>query len=162
MLNDLSFFVAGTYTKRFHTQPTIHNETVGHHTALVCGLLSLLYPECRKEVLVHALYHDIAEAITGDIPSPSKRAGYVDRSALALAEHQLTLQHGINVPQLTGEEHHILKVCDILSGMITCAHEIKMGNTHMRVALSNFASYFEEMDCTNERAIAYWRELKNC
>lgn len=161
-LHDINLLVQGSQTKRFHTVPTIHNETVGHHTNLVCGLLYLLYPDCRREVLIHAIFHDVAECVTGDIPSPSKRAGYVDRKALTASEESIIASHGIHLPSITKDEEFALKICDILAGLATCSHEINMGNKHMLQAFNNFSAYFLEMGCTNLKAIAYYEELQFC
>jgi 5'-deoxynucleotidase YfbR-like HD superfamily hydrolase len=161
-LTDIDFLVCGAHTKRFHTIPTIHNETVGHHTTLVCGLLYLLYPDCRREVLINAIFHDMAECVTGDIPSPSKRAGYVDRAALSKSEDQIIQNHGIFQPEITAEEGHMIKVCDILAGMEACSHEIRMGNKIMTQAFKNFSSYFQELGCKNARAISYYQSLQGC
>lgn len=143
-MRNLDLLLRGVQTRRFHTVPTIQTETVGHHSALVAGMLFLAYPDCSRNVLVHATFHDLAECETGDIPSPSKRA-FVDRAALNQAEYRILQASNLNLPVLTEVEERQLKVADILAGLATCLHERQLGNTLVKTAWQNFASYYVEL-----------------
>ena len=156
----LSLLLRGVQTRRFHTVPMIQQETVGHHSALVAGMLHLIFPECSKAVLVHATFHDIAECETGDIPSPSKRL-FVDRARMDDAEDTVMGNSGLFLPELKPEERKQLKVADILAGMATCLYERQLGNRHTRTAFSNFSLYYDEIGPHAITADAVYNQILN-
>ena len=139
----LQMLIKGAYTKRFHTVPTIMQETVGHHSMLVAGLLYILWPE-KQHLLIHAIMHDLPEHVTGDTPSPGKRM-FVDRDRLKSAEYTLMVDAGLNLPKLSPEDERYLKIADILAGMITCSQEVLMGNRMVVESMENYASYLKEI-----------------
>ena len=73
MKESLDFILAGSEVLRYHTVTTLMRETVGHHSHGVACLTLLLNPNAGRELLTAALWHDLAEHQTGDIPSPAKR-----------------------------------------------------------------------------------------
>lgn len=141
--NQLQMLIKGAYTKRFHTVPTIMQETVGHHSMLVSGLLYILWPE-KQHLLIHAIFHDLPEHVTGDVPSPGKRM-FVDRERLKAAEHTLMIGAGLHLPQLSAEDERCLKIADILAGMITCNQELTMGNRMVYESMENYMAYLKEI-----------------
>lgn len=150
---DLKLLYSGVNTKRYHVVPTIHTETIGHHSHMVASLLVLLYPDCKRNVIIAALFHDLAECMTGDIPSPSKRfmgKEFIDK--LDALEEKVFIDNEVVFPELSKEEKHQLKVCDILAGMVRCHYETALGNNHIIESFYNFASYFREQNCTNKKA----------
>jgi 5'-deoxynucleotidase YfbR-like HD superfamily hydrolase len=146
LLKSVELLLAGSNTKRFHTVPTINNETIGHHTALVSGLVYILFPDCSRNLLINALYHDVAECVTGDIPSPIKRKLGLNLNAV---EDEIVQEHGLHIPEISDKERRDLKCADILVGMLECLHESRMGNTMVKVAFKNFAAYFLVLDHPN-------------
>ena len=64
---------AGDVT-RFHTLRTIRQQSVAHHSWGVATLLLHVWPEAPASVLRAALWHDVAEIETGDMPAPIKWA----------------------------------------------------------------------------------------
>lgn len=135
--------IKGAYTKRFHTVPSIMTETVGHHSTLVAGLLYILWPE-KPHLLIHAIFHDLPEHVTGDVPSPGKRM-FVDRARLKSAEASLMAEAGLSLPALSPEDERLLKIADILAGMVTCRQELTMGNRFMAESMENYKSYLVEI-----------------
>lgn len=144
MKNKLGLLLEGVETKRFHSVRTTKIETVGHHSSVVAGILFLLWPDCSRDLLINAVYHDVAECKTGDIPSPSKRK-FIDREKMNKHEDQIFVDHGIDLPSLSVEDKRRLKIADILSGISFCVQEYKIGNTFIKEAMTNFVSYFHEM-----------------
>ncbi|MEY8388805.1 5'-deoxynucleotidase [Oscillospiraceae bacterium 38-13] len=97
-------------------------------------------------VAAAALYHDAAEILTGDMPTPIKygnpaiRAAYKDVEAVAarrlLEMLPETLQEAY-APVLTAvdpEVERLVKAADKLSAYIKCVEELKAGNTEFREA----------------------------
>ena len=144
MKHTLDFILAGSEVKRYHTVTTLVSETVGHHSHGV-GMLCLLFdPMASRQLLMAAMFHDLAEHQTGDIPSPAKRefgiGGKVDE-----LEQRLMYAAGIVMPQLSAEDKRTLKLADVAQGALFCAREISLGNKRMRRVFDRYISYAEEL-----------------
>ncbi len=137
----LRLLMRGSRVSRFHTTPTIKEETVGHHSSIVCGILLLVWPErVTVGLLRYAVFHDSAEFITGDVPSPAKRL--MDRSALDALESSVLADHHVPLQTLDEDTKRIFKFADNLAGIATCVFELRMGNLHAAEAYTNFTNYF--------------------
>ena len=142
----LSFFIKGSEVVRYHTVYTLQRETVGHHShgvAMLCFILHQGPP--RAALLKAALLHDLAEHVTGDIPSPAKRL-YGIGGQVSSVESELLQDVGFGLPQLTLYEGRILKLADIAQGALFCAREVQLGNREMRTVLGRYLSYARELD----------------
>ena len=144
MKTTLDFILAGTQVKRYHTVTTLTSETVGHHSAEVALIVLLLEPEASRQLLMAALYHDLAEHQTGDIPSPAKRVYGIGEQVDEL-EKRLMREAGVSYPLLTETEARTLKLADIAQGALFCVREINTGNRNMRVVLGRYLGYAEMM-----------------
>ena len=132
----------GSAVKRFHTIPTVTENTVGQHShgvAMFCMLLEGGEPSAK--LLMKALTHDLAEQYTGDVPSPAKRALGI-RKEFGEVEEQLlaTVDFSIDV---TPREEMVLKLADCADGMLFCAKERMYGNKSKMIksAYKNYCSY---------------------
>ena len=67
MRKTLDFILNGSEVKRFHTLTTHQLETVGHHSHGVACLTLMLNPDASRELIIAALFHDLAEQHTGDV-----------------------------------------------------------------------------------------------
>lgn len=121
------------YVKRCHTVMHIGEYNVGFHTGNMLLLLRMLYPECRKELIWAIVEHDIPERLTGDIPSPSKWAGVVNRAALDQLEEQINnwLLDGHSALGLTQEEAYWLLGIDLLELHFWCLDQMSFGNMNV-------------------------------
>jgi 5'-deoxynucleotidase YfbR-like HD superfamily hydrolase len=90
------------------------------------------------------LMHDLAECVTGDIPSPAKREYGIGDQVSALESR---LMRGADLPvyALTHNEERILKLADIAQGALFCLREIEMGNSKMRIILDRYMAYADSM-----------------
>lgn len=132
----------GSQVKRFHTIPTVSENTVGQHShgvAMFCMLMA--GQEASANLLKAALVHDLAEQYTGDVPSPAKRVlgvrkafGEVEDALLATVDYDI---------ELTSVEQVVLKLADCADGMMFCAKERMLGNRSkmIRFAYSNYGTY---------------------
>lgn len=123
---------AGNAVKRYHTQPRLIPETVGHHSANVCAILLHLDPSCSRNLLLAALQHDLPEALTGDIPAPAKWKSSSLQASLSILENEWGKEHGITTPNLTAEEHELLKLADILDLTLSSLEECRLGNSYAK------------------------------
>lgn len=159
----LELIARGGHVRRYHTLPTLTMETVGHHSFIVAWLATLLCPTTTPSatLLLAALQHDIAECHTGDLPAPAKRVlniqtQFAQYEANILAEWS----HTNYEDRLLPEELHILKMADSMAGMLTCAHERKLGNAYIDEAYYNFLRYVTAMRPVLSAEIELFNELQ--
>lgn len=141
---DMQAMWDGGETARFHTCTLLRQDTVAQHSYGVACVIMHLYPQAQVHLLRAALKHDMAEAFTGDIPSPAKR-GLGIREALHAYEESYLTAVGIPAEELSQWEEWLLKMADTIDGLRICVRERSMGNRLIEVAYSNFARYAEEM-----------------
>lgn len=144
MKDTLNFIIAGSEVTRYHTVTTLVKETVGHHSHGVAMLALLLNPRASRQVLMAALFHDLAEHQTGDIPSPAKRQFGIGDKVDEL-EHRLMRAAGIVMPELTPDDARTVKLADLAQGALFCVREISLGNSRMRAVLDRYLAYAQEM-----------------
>ena len=140
MKTTLDFLLDGAQVRRFHTRATVATETVGHHSHGVATIALLLDPDASRDLIIAALYHDLSEHVTGDIPSPMKRE-YGISAQISDIEEKLMLQAGITFPTLSEKDQRTLKLADIAHGAIFCCQELELGNLKMRNILDTYLSY---------------------
>ncbi len=140
----LDFILAGAEVVRYHTVTTLQRETVGHHSHGVACLALMIDPEASRSLLLAALFHDLAEHQTGDIPSPAKRE-YGIGDQVDKLERRLMLEAGIMFPELNPEDARTLKLADIAHGALFCLREMSLGNRRMRAVYDRYMSYAHQM-----------------
>ena len=140
MKTTLQFILDGAAVRRFHTKSVISTETVGHHSHGVAMVTLLLDPQASRSLLMAALFHDLSEHVTGDIPSPAKRE-YGITSQISDLENKLMFEAGIQFPDLNERDRRTLKLADIAHGALFCVQEINMGNSQMHAILNTYLSY---------------------
>lgn len=160
----LEFLRAGGDVNRYHSTRTIVAETVAHHSfgvAWLCWLLSEEAP--RAELLVAAMAHDIAEHVVGDIPAPTKRALSIGAAIAAMEDIEVE-RAGIVVPSITEEEKRVLKMADVMDGMLFCIRERGLGNSYIRIIFERYRAYLRGLHPTGRALelsniiIAMWKE----
>lgn len=138
-------FRLGMQVKRLHTRNVAVSETVGHHTANVCGLLLALYAPALPPaaLLVAALLHDAPEGYTGDVPANVKVDNPELKEALLVSENRFKDLLRAPVCELTSFEIYVLKFADSVELAYKCLEEMEMGNYSLCDVLSNAYSYAE-------------------
>lgn len=141
MRKRIEFFLDGAETERYHTIRTLQRETVGHHSHGVAMFVVLLG---GGEIAIKAaLFHDLAEHVLGDIPSPAKKKYGIGEQVNEL-EEQLLKGVGFNT-ELMEASKRMLKFADIFQGMTFCTREVKMGNTKLASVFYRYKTYAEEL-----------------
>jgi 5'-deoxynucleotidase len=106
-----------------------------------------------------ALYHDITEVITGDLPTPIKYHSLEINVAYKQIEHQAELELLALLPsklrsdfeslishdKLPEEHVKIIKAADKISAYLKCQSELKAGNTEFEIAAEQIALSIGEL-----------------
>lgn len=165
------------YIQRWSLMRNTQEENLAEHSYMVAVLahalavIRLVYradatPEVSPEkVLAYAMYHDIAEVITGDLPTPVK---YKDKS-LELAYKQIELHAQEDMLQSLPEAmrryyaayvlekaedeeekliKHLVKGADKLSAYIKCLSEVEQGNKEFQMALEATRKRLQDLNLT--------------
>lgn len=131
-------------------------------TAVLAHALALLHNrrfggnvDCNR-IAVQALFHDAAEIITGDMPTPVKYASTELREAYRKVEREAegTLisllpadlkEDYLPLFRPDAEQERFVKAADKLSALIKCMEEKNMGNHEFDVAYTTLLSTLREM-----------------
>jgi len=142
-LASVGFLREAFMVKRYHTVPHLAiTETVGHHTCNVMALLFFLFDDHPPLYLVrHALHHDAAELVTGDIPATAKWRFSSLAKAVEAAEHEVAEAVNLENAELEPLHRDILKYADIMDLCFKSVEEIASGNLPFTRILSNGVNY---------------------
>ncbi|MBE6688126.1 MAG: 5'-deoxynucleotidase [Ruminococcaceae bacterium] len=134
------------------------------HCLAVIGVTKLGKDYDPQKIAVAAMYHDMSEVLTGDMPTPVKyynddiKKAYKQIEAVAeeklfsLMEPQFREYFESVVKSLTGEERSVVKSADKLSAHIKCLNELKAGNKEFETACESTLRLLNE-NCTPELKI---------
>jgi len=105
-----------------------------------------------------ALYHDVTEVITGDLPTPIKYHSKEISSAYKTIEKQasdelinllpteLQSDYKLLMQNLPEEQEQIIKAADKLSAYLKCLAELKAGNLEFKTAGEQINEVIKQMD----------------
>lgn len=170
-MSEYSFFALASrmkYINRWGLMRNLRNENLTEHSA-ECAMLS--HALClignryfgknydANKVAVCALYHDMSEIFTGDLPTPVKyfndsiRDSYksLERNALdnALSKlpEELTGDYSdiLLFEELDAQAKQIVKAADKLCAYLKCVEEFKNGNNEFKKALESSQKIVAEL-----------------
>lgn len=123
---------AGEVT-RFHTWRVNRPQSVAEHCWNVARVLLAIWPDAPPRMVRHALFHDIGEVATGDLPYPVKKDNPQVGSAMDRLEidAHLRMSTGWSLPPPSypeGDERVIFKTAEYLEGMEWALDEVYSGN----------------------------------
>jgi len=118
--------------KRYHTLPTVGEQTNATHSWGVAVIATYLHPDLNARVLLKALMHDVGEIETGDIPAPVKWENPELKKQLSVLEARVAKNLEIEY-NLTEYEQRIFK-------------QRKLGNCHINHVFSNGVEKLSEGD----------------
>jgi len=132
----MRLFRATARIQRLHTMPSQYRQSVGEHTFSMALIVMFIHPNASAALLRAALKHDMAEAFTGDVPSPAKWHFPAIEDALKDAENKIHHRFEIH-EDLTVHERNILKFADICELLMFCLEEAQGGNLIMLNVVRN-------------------------
>ena len=151
-----ALFSRMNYIDRWGLMRNSRKESLAEHSAATANIAHILAltaaqmgEQVRPErVATAALYHDLSETLTGDMPTPVKYRDADIRSSYKRVEHeaqqqvcgmlpaelQSAMMGYLDETALNEREHAILKAADKLSALIKCIEEARSGNTEFASA----------------------------
>lgn len=123
------------HVERSHTMPHHGVYTIGQHSFDMLTLLICLYPDCRKELMLAVMLHDIPERWTGDIPSPAKSSDGEFGKRLAQIEARVAKVLGLEI-KLDDMERYWLKGLDMVEFLLWAKEQLAMGNQNAVAAIA--------------------------
>jgi len=129
MIKKLALMRNASRIQRLHTVPLTTINTVGEHTFNVLALIDCLSPGCSRNLLLAALYHDVPEYKTGDVPANAKWASPDLNASLIAIEDRIKREYDLEI-SLDAKEKQVLKFCDAMELTLFCIEEAERGNLH--------------------------------
>ncbi|CAB4157508.1 hypothetical protein UFOVP681_26 [uncultured Caudovirales phage] len=94
------------------------NDCIQAHQARVAQLVALIFPDCTKDDLLEALFHDVPESWTGDVSYTAKHVPII-KDAHAFAEADTALRLGL--PSTCSDR---VKLCDGIDAILWAASRV--------------------------------------
>jgi 5'-deoxynucleotidase YfbR-like HD superfamily hydrolase len=138
----------GGRVARFHTLPMPERQSVAAHSWGVATLILALHPNPSINLIKAALWHDVAEGATGDVPASAKRRWPKINEAMLDAEADVEVLVGLAVA-LTAEEATWLRCCDLLELALTSLDQLRLGNRHFAAVLEGCGQWLCEQPRTS-------------
>ena len=155
------------WIKRWGLKRNAHDENVMEHSwevSVIAHTLALIKNRYyggnvdANAVATAALYHDISEVITGDLPTPIKYHSSEIHAAYKQIEQRAELELLALLPEalqadfrpliqhdLIPEQHsQIIKAADKISAYLKCQTELKAGNSEFETAAEHLALKISE------------------
>lgn len=133
-------YMAGR-VKRWHTWPTIHQETVDEHSMGVLRIYRQIFGLSTVSVVKCIMDHDLPEIVAGDPPYPVKRDNPDLKKAYDAVEAKARKM--LELPtdySLSEKEKWRVKVCDLLQMWQFGRAEMHMGNGYAFVVVTDTAA----------------------
>ena len=134
----------GGNIKRYHTIPTIREQTNAAHSWGVAVLFDQLWGKQATATGIKAsLYHDCAEYLTGDLPAPIKKSSKEVTKVIKQLEDDFNAELDIAI-DINKEDQVKVKFCDCLEGALFCLEELEMGNKMIIDVFGRYMEYLRE------------------
>jgi len=165
------------YIRRWGLMRNVEDETLSEHlyqSAVLAHALAVIENEMfggsynAEKIAIAALYHDVSEIITGDMPTPVKYYNDDIKEAYHKIEDETCEMLLSKLPEslrpaysgvltgcgMTKDEKKILKAADTLSAYIKCLEETKAGNRDFHSAAE---STEKKLDSFELKSLDYFR-----
>lgn len=135
----------GGRVERYHTRSTITTQSNAEHSFGVASIIALIDPNCSKELLLYALWHDVYEVYTGDIPASVKWRWPEIKRQLSVIEREIDEELQL-LPKISEKERALLKMADNLETLVFCEKEQGMGNKSLDQIITNCVVNISEIN----------------
>ncbi len=144
------------YIKRWQLMRSVREENIMEHSqqvAMFAHALAVIKNRIyggnvnAEKAVLYAVYHECAEVMTGDLPTPIKYFDNSIRGAYKNLEEKASLKllsmlpkelegdfAASIIPDAQSEEHAIMKAADRLAAYVKCLEELRCGNNEFAKA----------------------------
>lgn len=144
------------YIKRWQLMRSVREENIMEHSqqvAMFAHALAVIKNRIyggnvnAEKAVLYAVYHECAEVMTGDLPTPIKYFDNSIRGAYKNLEEKASLKllsmlpkelegdfSASIIPDLQSEEYAIMKAADRLAAYVKCLEELRCGNNEFAKA----------------------------
>lgn len=165
------------FIRRWQLMRSTREENIMEHSfqvAVLAHALAVIQNEVYggkidvERAVLYALYHEVSEVMTGDMPTPVKyfngqlHGEYakveqlaVDRIAQTLPDEMKGEIYPFLQADRTSEEYRIVKAADKLSAYLKCLEELRSGNNEFVKAEKSICAALHEK---NMRCVEYFFE----
>lgn len=165
------------FIRRWQLMRSTREENIMEHSfqvAVLAHALAVIQNEVYggkidvERAVLYALYHEVSEVMTGDMPTPVKyfngqlHGEYakveqlaVDRIAQTLPDEMKGEIYPFLQADRTSEEYRIVKAADKLSAYLKCLEELRSGNNEFVQAEKSICAALHEK---NMRCVEYFFE----
>jgi 5'-deoxynucleotidase YfbR-like HD superfamily hydrolase len=156
----LAFIREGSEVERYHTKRMLQRNDVGHHSFHVAWLAWLMAEGRTGEtlalfgwvdIIMAALSHDLAEHVTGDMPSDFKREMGIGEQ---FNRYEIELFKDVQLSNFAANLYEpgkrIVKLADMMEGAFFCISEASLGNGRVGIVFRNYRRYIEKLAPFNE------------
>jgi 5'-deoxynucleotidase YfbR-like HD superfamily hydrolase len=137
----------GGHVLRYHTRPELMDgQNVAAHTWRTMTILHTLWPDVSKNCLLNMLYHDVAEAETGDMPATTKWKYPELNEIMARVErdYENSIGVGDTIYKVSEEERAMCDIADKLELVFHCYRLMQQGNTLANDVFLKGVNYLQE------------------
>lgn len=149
---DIKQVLDSGHVQRYHCATIDQKQANSSHQWEVAVILTQIYPAASAELLLFALTHDVAEAVTGDMPSPIKKEVPELKRLMDELEEDYRSELGLQAEGHFSEEELLaVKYADILSGIYFTTHRINCGDRGAVPIRDNWMKYYGSLPHLNTR-----------
>ncbi len=137
-LRDLAYVPRWAIVRTTRTQNVAeHSFFVAVYTMQICRFIGRL--DLAHESMGYALWHDVDECITGDIPGPTKHKIVDPWAEMEFIEKNMNGRFGKSAwyKDVGDEAKAVVKAADMAEEILFLAGELAMGNTHVGAIVEN-------------------------
>jgi len=132
--------------KRWHTEPTIQQQTLSDHIFNMLRIYMAIWGEPPPAIVMKIMYHDFEELYLGDLPHwaaqiPDLKIAYLE------VEHQLQHEYQdiLSATHRYNAFEYRIKICDWIEALEFMLEEILLGNSRMRLRMEKLYQKLERL-----------------
>lgn len=177
MHNFFAYLNRMKYIERWSLMYSVNKENIMEHSqsvSLLAHALAIIENEIFDEkvdeykALAYAVYHEVSEVITGDLPTPIKYFNAEIKTAYKELEEYANDKLIKNLPTVLAKrykefifpsdskEYKIAKAADKLAAYIKCIEELKSGNTEFKRAKQTIENDIGKIEL---QSVKYFMEI---
>jgi 5'-deoxynucleotidase YfbR-like HD superfamily hydrolase len=145
--------------QRYHTWPTIGKQTIAEHCWQILRIYCTVVDNIDPHMVMHAMFHDIGETFTGDLPYPVKSENHDLKKQLDYLEEksrlsQLEYWNAFRQTFLSEQDKVLFKQIELVEMAEFGMDQMCLGNNHAFIIADRCLRKVYEND-TSTRLMQY-------